>query len=97
MAMMRAGRRLRDRAARRRSGQGMVEYGLVIGLVATWVIFFMLALRPIFSEQFAADNLEGFAGQGQAQLASEFGLELRGVSGGGGGGGIEDPEEEDDF
>jgi hypothetical protein len=56
----------------------MTEYILVIGMVSVWVIFFMLALRPIFSEQFAADNIEAFAGQGQAQMAAELGVDLLG-------------------
>lgn len=75
-------RKMRRRMWSRRdgeSGQGMVEYGLVIGLVSVWVVSIFLALRPMFTEQFALSRVEAMGGEGRAAIAMELGVSMTGV------------------
>lgn len=52
----------------------MVEYGLIVGLLSVWVVALFIALKPIFTERFAADNIVQQAGQGRDQIAAELGV-----------------------
>ncbi len=61
---------------RRKSGQGMIEYGLIVGLISVWVVALFLALKPIFTEKFASDNIVQQAGQGRVQLAAGLGVSI---------------------
>lgn len=68
--------RMRERRARRRSGQGMIEYGLIVGILSIWVVALFVALKPIFTEKFASDNIASQAGQGRVQIAAELGVSV---------------------
>lgn len=68
--------RFRNRRRVEQGGQGMIEYGLIVGLLAVWVIAIFIALKPIFTEKFAADNIAAQAGQGRVQIAAELGVSI---------------------
>ncbi len=57
---------------RNESGQGMIEYGLVIGLISVWVVSIFLALRPMFTEQMTLNKIDSLAGEGRATLAADL-------------------------
>ncbi len=78
---------------KRESGQGMVEYGLVTSLISVWVIAVFMALKPVVSEKFAVESINKYAGEGQAHIASELGVQWVSTSGGSEEGG----DEGDDF
>lgn len=71
MTTLRTGRLLRRRTAGR-SGQGMIEYGLILGLMSVWIVTMFIALKPIFTERFAGAAMEQYAGEGRAQLIAEL-------------------------
>lgn len=77
---------LRNRISGRRTerAQGMIEYGLVIGLIATWVVAIFIALKPLFTERLAVGKVEKYAGQGRVELAAAVGVSISYTVGGDG-------------
>jgi len=51
-------------------GQGMVEYGLIVGLIAIIVIAVFVALGPQINNMFSNVVDEESVGEGQASLSS---------------------------
>jgi pilus assembly protein Flp/PilA len=51
-------------------GQGLVEYGMIIALMAIAVIGAFVVLGPQIENMFAASTTEGAVGQGQAAISS---------------------------
>lgn len=62
--------------SRKESGQGMIEYGLIVGLMSIWVVVMFVALKPIFTEQFAVEGIINKSGEGRAELAAGLGVDL---------------------
>ena len=54
------------------SGQGMVEYGLIVGLIAIIVIAVFVALGPQIRNMFQQTVDEESVGEGQAALSAEI-------------------------
>lgn len=54
------------------SGQGMVEYGLIVGLIAIIVIAVFVALGPQISNMFENTVDEESVGEGQDAISSEI-------------------------
>lgn len=52
------------------SGQGMVEYGLIVGLIAIIVIAVFVAIGPQIESMFTNTVDEESVGEGQDQLSS---------------------------
>lgn len=52
------------------SGQGMVEYGLIVGLIAIIVIAVFVALGPQLSNMFQRTVNENQVGEGQAAISA---------------------------
>lgn len=52
------------------SGQGMVEYGLIVGLIAIIVIAVFVALGPQIRNMFSETVDEQSVGEGQSALSS---------------------------
>lgn len=52
------------------SGQGMVEYGLIVGLIAIIVIAVFVALGPQITEMFQQTVDEQSVGEGQASISA---------------------------
>lgn len=51
-------------------GQGMVEYGLIVGLIAIIVIAVFVALGPQITEMFQQTVDEQSVGEGQASISA---------------------------
>lgn len=64
------------RSRRRESGQGMIEYGLVVGLISVWVVILFVSLKPIFTEKFASENIKRYSGEGRSHLAANLGVTI---------------------
>ena len=54
------------------SGQGMVEYGLIIGLIAVIVVAVFVALGPQIKKMFSSTVDSETIGKGQAALSEEM-------------------------
>lgn len=54
------------------SGQGMVEYGLIVGLIAIIVIAVFVALGPQINNMFENTVDEESVGEGQDSISSEI-------------------------
>lgn len=52
------------------SGQGMVEYGLIVGLIAIIVIAVFVALGPQITNMFQQTVDEQSVGEGQASISA---------------------------
>ncbi|MEW5691800.1 MAG: Flp family type IVb pilin [Candidatus Hydrogenedentota bacterium] len=52
------------------AGQGMVEYGLIVGLIAIIVIAVFVALGPQISNMFKRTVNENNVGEGQGALSA---------------------------
>lgn len=53
-------------------GQGMVEYGLIVGLIAIIVIAVFVALGPQINSMFTNVVDENSVGEGQASLSTQI-------------------------
>ena len=59
---------MRSIRRRRESGQGMVEYGLMLGLVAIFVIFVMVKLWSDRSAMGLLGDIDGYEGQSKVAI-----------------------------
>lgn len=61
---------LQEFSASDESGQGMVEYGLIVGLIAIIVIAVFVALGPQINNMFSNTVDENSVSEGQSQISS---------------------------
>jgi len=61
---------LREALQHDEEGQGMVEYGLIVGLIAIIVIAVFVALGPQINSMFTSVVDQNSVGEGQASLST---------------------------